>query len=302
MSPRLSGRQSLASHEGALGTITRYLHSALMKFAVTTAILLLPVLPSVAASPAITITHDVAYGALPQQKLDIYEPSSGTTNGAILVFFHGGGFRTGSKSYLRAIGESFAASGFIFVAPEYRLYPEAVFPQFVEDSALAVSYVWRRFRTAEGRPRPLFVAGHSAGAYNAAMVALDQRFLAAVGIPPGAITGLIGIAGAYEPVRWGNSGLEDIFPEAERGRSAPVSFLEEEDPPMLLIAGEADREVSMRHIEGLTEAARRAGVSVTASVYPGFDHMGLYFALMDTNGGIRQDIATFTARVSAARQ
>ena len=71
---------------------------------------------------------------------------------------------------------------------------------------------------------------------------------------------------------------------------------------MLLIAGEADRDVSMRHIEGLTEAARRAGVSVTASVYLGFDHVGLYFAPINTNAGIRQDIATFTAKISSSRQ
>jgi pimeloyl-ACP methyl ester carboxylesterase len=194
-------------------------------------------LPSLATNLTVSIEGDIAYGSLPQQKLDIYTPSSAAADAPVLVFFHGGSFRTGSNAFLRAVGESFARSGVIFVAPEYRQYPDGVFPQFVEDAASAVAYVWRALGRDHGSPRAIFVAGHSAGAYIAAMIALNQDYLAADGVPAGSIKGLIGIAGAYQPIPFDGSGLESIFPAATRARSAPAEFVDKNDPPMLLIAG-----------------------------------------------------------------
>lgn len=266
-------------------------------------LMLWPITPSFAAGVPVVVTADVAYGPLPRQKLDIYAPADGDDGGPVLVFFYGGTWQNGSKAYLRAIGEAVAVKGITFVVPDYRLYPRVVFPAFVEDCALAVSYVWRNLRAADGTPRAIFVGGHSAGAYNAGMVAFNQQYLAADAVPAGTIKGFVGIAGAYAPIIFDHSGLEEIFPEAERQRSAIVDFVDQRDPPMLLIGGGADRIVSIRHVHALADVAAEAGLEVTVSVYPGFDHMGVYFAMMDPHSAISRDITTFIDGIagSAAR-
>lgn len=246
----------------------------------------------------VTVTRGVAYGELPRQKLDLYAPAESEGDGPVMVFFYGGGWRTGDRVALRAVAEVFARAGITFVAPDYRLYPQVAFPAFVEDSALAVAWVWRNLRTADGAPRPLIVAGHSAGAYNAAMVALDQSYLAADGVPADAVSGLIGLAGPYAPFIWQGSGLEDIFPDAERDKASVVDFVGEDDPPMLLIYGDADRVVGRRHIDALVKAATDAGVSVESTIYPGFDHMGVYFALMDGTSAIDRSVKAFVEKVA----
>ena len=75
------------------------------------------------------VTTDVPYGDLERQKLDLYLPAGQTGDAPVLVFFYGGGWQGGAKEDLRETAESLAAAGMIVAAPDYRLYPQAVFPR-----------------------------------------------------------------------------------------------------------------------------------------------------------------------------
>ena len=117
-----------------------------------------------------------SYGADPRHKLDVWAPARrGETALPVVVFFYGGGWNSGSRGDYGFAGAAFASRDFVAIVPDYRLVPTIRFPAFVEDGALAVR--WARDNAARfgGDPRRITLAGHSAGAYNAAMLALDRR-------------------------------------------------------------------------------------------------------------------------------
>lgn len=252
------------------------------------------VAPALAANTDVIVKRDIAYGELPRQKLDIYMPNEVTATTPVLVFFYGGVWRAGATSNLSLEGESFAKAGVIFVAPDYRLRP-AVFPQFVEDSALAVSFVWREMRTADGSPSSLFVGGWSVGAYNAAMVSINQHFLAADGVPTNAISGFIGLAGPYEGGTCGKMRCPSIFPEAERSRWKVADFMDKSDPPMLLIDGQKENYIARSNLEGLASAAKHVGVRVTTLVVPDGTHGTVLTGVRETGSTVRSAIDAFMA-------
>ena len=95
----------------------------------------------------------------------------------MLVFIHGGSWEEGSKDIYKFLAEGFTSEGFDVAVPNYRLYPDAVYPQMLEDSAKAVAHVAKQYPS-----RPLVIMGHSAGGYNALMVGLNKAFLSAEGI------------------------------------------------------------------------------------------------------------------------
>src|SRR5687767_4233845 len=127
-------------------------------------------------------TRDVAYGTLPRQKLDVYRPRGATSLSPLVVFFYGGDWQTGSKRDYRFVTQALASRGFVAVMPDYRLYPEAVFPAFVEDGALAVRWARNHAALIGGDGRRIHLMGHSAGAHIAALLTLDEHYLRDVGL------------------------------------------------------------------------------------------------------------------------
>jgi acetyl esterase/lipase len=159
------------------------------------------------------------------------------------------------------------------VVPDYRVYPSVKWPDFLKDSALAVR--WARDNAARlgGDPKRLFVMGHSAGAYNAVQMATDKRWLAGVGMTKRDLRGAIGVAGPYDflPVR--TDELRDIFgPEAQRPDTQPINHVEGDEPPMLLMAGAADKTVDPGNTPRMAAKLRAAGSSVEAELFPRISH------------------------------
>ena len=105
------------------------------------AFLLLAIVPAQADDSGFSADLDIPYGELPWQNLDVYRPSYADSNTPVLVFFFGGGWTSGDKGNLQLVGQSFASQGITFVAPNYRLGSDAIFPGFVEDTAQAIAYV-----------------------------------------------------------------------------------------------------------------------------------------------------------------
>ena len=165
------------------------------------------------------------------------------------------------------------------VIPDYRLYPQARFPAFVDDGAAALR--WTRDHVADfgGDADRLWLMGHSAGAHEAALLALDSRRLDAVGVPRTAIRGLIGLSGPYalEP---NSDELRAIFAAPHTPADwQPYRFASAAAPPALLLHGAADTVVVPAHAERLAQALRAAGVAVDHRVYPRCDHADTVAAL-----------------------
>jgi acetyl esterase/lipase len=239
----------------------------------------------------------VAYGDLPRQSLDIYTPLDARADTPVVLFFHGGGWSSGSASAYRFVGEALAAGGVIAAVANYRLYPEVVFPDFVRDGARAVAEIARRFPG-----RALVVAGHSAGAYIALLLALDRRYLAAAGVPAGAVAGAVGISGPYDFLPLTRPRYRRVFPQACLADSQPIRFAGGHAAPVLLLTGDRDRTVDPANTMRLAAAIRAKGGKVTVKVYPGAGHMATVLAfariLPWRKPPVRRDILAFVRNVA----
>ena len=239
----------------------------------------------------------IAYGGLARQKLDVYVPRNGGQDLPVVVFFYGGTWQSGRRQDYLFIAEALTARGIVAVIPDYRLYPEARFPTFIEDGAAAVAWVHRHIGAYGGGASRLFLMGHSAGAYIAAMLALNPGYLAQVGLSPDELKGFIGLAGPYDFLPLKRPRLIEIFGgAADIPETQPVSFARAQAPPALLLHGAADKIVGPHNSERLAQRLRAAGSRVEDKFYPGFKHMRIIILLASPLQGdepLMEDIETF---------
>jgi acetyl esterase/lipase len=227
--------------------------------------------------------RDVAFGEGPRRRLDVYVPAAGAEGAPVLVFFHGGSWQSGSKEDYAFVGHALAAQGFVTVLPNYRLYPEARFPGFLEDGAAAVAWARDNATAYGGDPRRIVLAGHSAGAYNAVMLGLDGRYLAAVGVDPRAVRAVAGLSGPYDFLPLDTDTTIKLFAEApDLPATQPVNAVGPLSPPAFLATGDADTVVRPRHTASLARRLREERVPVQERVYAGLDHADTLLALSVT--------------------
>lgn len=225
-------------------------------------------------------TTDIAYGKHPRQKLDVYQPSTPCTSGPIVLFLYGGAWTSGNRGTYGFVGSALAARGITTVVPDYRLFPEVKFPDFVDDAALAYGWVAKNIAQSGTKARPIFLMGHSAGAHSAALLAYDQSYLTRAGANLPKPAGLVGLAGpyAFDPTTWPST--KDIFSTAKTANSArPVSFVRAGATPALLLHGADDTTVKMFNTRDLAKALQAAGTPVETAEYPGIGHVGLILTL-----------------------
>lgn len=248
------------------------------------------------------IEADIAYGDAARQALDLYTPR--TTNGAapVVIFFYGGGWRRGAKQNYEFVASSLTQAGYAVAIPDYRLFPDVVFPAFVEDGALAVAWILKNVRNHGGDPDRVFLMGHSAGAHIATLIGLDGRYLAEHGVDVGNIDGLIGLSGPYDFLPIESGYLLDVFPEEHRAASQPVNFVSATAPPALLIHGSDDGVVKAANSERLAAQLSRNGVGVRLRVYDGAGHAVIAAALapaLEFMGDTLEDSRNFLDALSA---
>jgi acetyl esterase/lipase len=214
---------------------------------------------------------DIAYGEKPRQRLDVYAPAQ-AKGLPVVVFWYGGAWTAGDKSSYRFVGTRLAENGFIAVLPDYRLYPAASFPAFVEDGARAIAWVERHIETFGGDPTRIVLMGHSAGAHQAAMLAVAPQYLRAAGATPADIIGLVGLSGPYvlDP---DTDVLRTIFSSPyQKSDWQPVRYASAQAPPTLLLHGLDDRRVSPRQTRQFRDALSAKGVSVEMELYEDDGH------------------------------
>ncbi len=226
--------------------------------------------------------RDVAYGPHPRQRMDIYVPhGDGGGPKPVVFFIYGGSWANGAKETYSFVGDALAARGFVTVIADYRLVPEVRFPVFIEDGALALRYVRDNITRFGGAPRNLHLMGHSAGAYNAMMLTLDGRYLAAAGMRSSDIRSTIGLSGPYDFLPFDIDVTKEAFGNArDPAQTQPINFVRRDAPPIFLATGSDDTTVLPRNSERLARALKKAGAqSVSLKIYPGLGHAGTATAL-----------------------
>jgi len=223
------------------------------------------------------VIKDVAYGDMEIQKADIYLPNQLEGDAAlpVIVFFHGGAWRDGNKGLYRFVGTALASRGFVVVVPDYRKYPQVVFPAFIEDTAAAIAWAFTNIEQYGGDPDHLFVSGHSSGAHMGALVLADQRYLAEYEISPEQVSGFVGLSGPYSFTPQ-EEGIVEVFGDLDDYSPMQVdNFVDGNEPPMLLLHGLDDRTVGRINIERLQPVLESNNVEVISRFYPDTDHTSI---------------------------
>ena len=204
----------------------------------------------------------IAYGPNPRQQVDVYLPKTGTQNAPMVVFFYGGSWSSGDRA-------------------DYRLSPEVRYPVFLQDSALAVRWAFDNAKKYGADPARIFVMGHSAGAYNAAMLALDKRWLGGAGLSPAKLAGWIGLAGPYDFLPIGDRKTQVAFEWPNTPPDSQALFhASSASPPALLLAPEKDSIVNtQRSTVGMAQRLKSSGVRVESELYDTVSHVTIVAAM-----------------------
>lgn len=221
------------------------------------------------------LKKDVPFGDH-QLKLDVYSPAD-ARNAPVVVFFYGGSWQSGKsleKSAYKFVGQALAEQGYVAIIADYRLYPAVKYPDFLDDCAQAV--LWAHQHAAEygADPSKLILMGHSAGAYNAAMLALNPAILKKSDADRAWIRGFIGLAGPYDFLPIIDPIVQTVFGAREQWPlTQPIRYVDAHAPPMLLLAGEDDDIVYVKNTNNLAREIVNHHGQVTKVIYPSMSHV-----------------------------
>jgi acetyl esterase/lipase len=220
----------------------------------------------------IQLTQSIAYAERSRHRLDVCRPHAAAA-APVIVFFYGGAWQSGYKELYRYVAKALARRGYVAVVPDYRIYPEVRYPDFLDDGARVVRWVKDNIARFGGDPDKLFLKGHSAGAHIAAMLSIDARWLGNVGLDPRRdIAGLIGIAGPYDLMPLRDETLKMIFGGVNRPETQPIFHVAPGAPPALLMTGGRDRLVEPGNSVRLAARLVAAGNAATVLTYHRVGH------------------------------
>ncbi|HET9638175.1 MAG TPA: alpha/beta hydrolase [Allosphingosinicella sp.] len=250
---------------------------------------------------SVRVAEGLAYGPGPRRKLDVYAPRSAAAGKRpVIVFFYGGSWNSGRRQSYAFAARALAAQGFVVIVPDYRLVPEARYPDFLFDCAAAVRWARRHSGQHGGDGERIVLAGHSAGAYNAAMLALDPGLL---GPDRVAIRGFIGLAGPFDFLPLDDDSTIAAFGAWPRpAETQPIRYAAANAPPALLLHGADDVRVKPRNSRKLAGLLKAAGSKVRLKLYPSLGHIGILTALarpLRRQAPVLADIAAFAHEVAA---
>lgn len=226
---------------------------------------------------AIKLTHrvavekDLAYGDQDWQRLNVYPQAK---NAPVVLFIHGGGWYKGNKDQYHFVADALVRRGHVVVVPDYIKYPKGRFPTFVEDIALAVSWVKQHIGQYGGNPQQIMLVGHSAGAHTGALLATDASYLQKVGLSPSELLGFVGLAGPYnftptEPQ------FIDTFGQDNFSVMLANNHINGDEPPILILHGTTDKKVSRFNFNTFKNMLDRHQVPVKSVLLPDVGHAEL---------------------------
>ncbi len=184
--------------------------------------------------------ENIVYGDLDfVHKLDLYLPDCSASS--MFVYFHGGGLDHGDKNSADVFAPYLTSRGIAVVSANYRMYPNAKYPDFIYDAARAVAWTKEYMRKELGCER-LYVGGSSAGGYLSMMLCFDKRYLESVGLDNSKVAGYFHDAGQptahFNVLKYADIDPRRIIVD----ETAPLYYvgLEKEYPPMCFVVSDND--------------------------------------------------------------
>lgn len=254
---------------------------------------------------AYQLTNNIAYGEHTVQKLDVYQPSVSCDQCPVLIWIYGGAWRSGNKELYTFVGEAFASAGMVVVIPDYRQYPDNLFPDFINDTAAAISWVRENISEYGGNAESLNLMGHSAGAHISMMLAFDPQYLEHVAVPISSIRSVIGLAGPYDFLPLREPHIQKIFSTAKPLESSqPINFASATAPPVLLAMGLKDKRVDPQNSLRMAAAIEAKGGRVQLISYPDIGHSKILLSLsrpLRASSSVYHDTLAFIQSIKLAQ-
>jgi len=245
------------------------------------------------------VAANVAYGPGPRQQLDIYAPTRLTAPAPVVFFIYGGSWMDGSRHHYDFAGRALAALGYVTVIADYRVLPQVEYPGFITDGADAFAWVVEHIEDYGGDGANMALMGHSAGAYNGVMLALDPAYLKARGLLD-RVRCVVGLSGPYDFFPFdGPITLRTFGAVREPQKTQPINLVTASAPPMFLATGDKDTLVYPRNTVALAQKLREAGVAVDEVHYPAAGHPLTLLALgrpFRNRAPVLADVASYLHR------
>ena len=251
------------------------------------------------------LVSGVEYGANARQKLDIYLPKVAEKSAKlepaalkkVIIFYYGGNWDSGARADYKFAAEALVSQGYIVVIPDYRVYPEVLFPALMADPVSAAKWVKTNIKKYSGDANKIYLAGHSAGAHMAVMMAINPEYLAQASLKPNDFAGVIGLAGPYDFLPLKSERLKIIFgPEAQQWKSQPINFVDGKNPPLFLAVGMKDDTVWPRNTFNLAKKIKEKNGLVEVHEFASYGHVDMVSKLakpLRGKGELLKSVITF---------
>ena len=226
------------------------------------------------------VAEDVAFGSH-GQTLDIWGAETSTDiRRPVVIFWYGGGWAKGDRTSYAFAGRALAKAGFLVVIPDYRKVPDVRFPAFLDDGAEAVAWVAANAYEYGGDAERVVFMGHSAGAYQAVMLALDSKRLEAAGVDPAIVKAAVGLSGPYDFYPFDTPRSIAAFSQwPQPVETQPITYARADAPPLLLVTSDGDETVRPKNANNLAAKLRTLGAPVEVKNYGPLDHEEVVMAL-----------------------
>jgi acetyl esterase/lipase len=245
-------------------------------------------LPSGTLSSNVEVQKDIPYTDgdpedASKHKLDLYLPKD-QKNFPVLVFVHGGSWRSGDRSSYPALGNRFAKLGIAVAVPSYRLMPKNPHPAQIEDVAAAFAWVYKNIARYGGDSGRIYIAGHSAGGHLVALLALDDTYLKKYDVPMSAIRGVASISGVYDVSKI------QAFTAAGEDSPSPIAHVHPKAPPFLVAYCQWDYLALPLQAREFTAALKKSFDAVDLLYDPGQGHISEIIHIVKDDDVIAQAI------------
>lgn len=231
---------------------------------------------------------DVRYGDQPGELLDLFETDS--PSAPVLVFIHGGYWRSLDKADHSFVAPSFTADGALVVVVNYALCPAVTIEHIVMQMVRAVVWVWRHAAAYGGDPSRMALVGHSAGAHLAAMLLSCRWKDVANDLPAQPLAGALAISGMYdlEPLRQAAFIQADLqLTPAAVGRLSPAFFPRPKAGKLYAAVGADESDEFLRQNRLMRDVWGPTAVPVCETVLAS-NHFNVLNSLVDPNGRLHE--------------